>query len=70
LISSQYAIDVRLKRDEVPSFDEYPFSLAAVRALDVLPLHARVTCFVGENGSGKSNPRRMLDLLLAPDDVR
>jgi predicted ATPase len=54
MVSTQYAIDVKLKREEVPSFDDYPFSLAAVRHLDVLPLHPRVTYFVGENGSGKS----------------
>jgi len=54
MISTQYAIDVQLKRKEVPSFDSYPFSLSAVRHLDVLLLHPRVTFFVGENGSGKS----------------
>ena len=54
MISDQYAIEVRLKRDEVPSFDGYPFSLPAIRNLDVLPLHRAVTLFVGENGSGKS----------------
>lgn len=41
-------------RDKVPTFDSYPFSLPAVRNLDVLPLHPAVTFFVGENGSGKS----------------
>jgi predicted ATPase len=54
MISTQYAMEVRLKRDDVPSFDAYPFSLSAVRGLDVLPLHPRVTFFVGENGSGTS----------------
>jgi predicted ATPase len=54
MISNQFAIDVILKRDRVASFDEYPFSLAAVRNLDVLKLHPGVTYFVGENGSGKS----------------
>src|SRR6267154_1234643 len=54
MISTQYAIDVRLKRDEIPSFDTYPFSLSAVRHLDVLPFHPKVTFLVGENGSGKS----------------
>jgi predicted ATPase len=54
VISSQYAIQLQLKRNEVPSFDSYPFSLAAVRSLDVLKLHPCVTYFVGENGSGKS----------------
>jgi predicted ATPase len=54
VISTQYAIEVRLKRDDVPSFDAYPFALSAIRELDVLPLHPRVTFLVGENGSGKS----------------
>ena len=54
MISDQYAIEVRLKRDEVPSFEVYPFSLPAIRNLDVLSLHRAVTLFVGENGSGKS----------------
>src|SRR5215469_16915016 len=52
--SNQYAIEVRLKRTEVPSFDEYPFSLAAIRNLDSIALHPAVTLFVGENGAGKS----------------
>lgn len=52
--SAGYIYDVTLKRDEVPSFDEYPFSLPAVRNLNTLKLHPAVTFFVGENGSGKS----------------
>jgi len=54
LITRQYVSEVRLRREEVPSFDHYPFSLPAVRHLDVLELHPQVTFFVGENGSGKS----------------
>jgi predicted ATPase len=54
MISKQYVADVSLKRDEVGSFDTYPFSLAAVRGLETLKLHPAVTFFVGENGSGKS----------------
>ena len=54
MLSNQFAIEVRLKRDKVPSFDGYPFSLPAIRNLDVLPLHPAVTFLVGENGSGKS----------------
>jgi predicted ATPase len=46
--------DVRLRRERVPSFERYPFSLPAVRGLHRLPFHPSVTCFVGENGSGKS----------------
>ncbi|MFL5383884.1 MAG: AAA family ATPase, partial [Longimicrobiaceae bacterium] len=46
--------DVRLLRERVPSFERYPFSLPAVRALHRLELHPSVTYFVGENGTGKS----------------
>ncbi len=45
---------VRLEREGVPSFDVYPFAIPAVRAIDELPLDAKLTFFVGENGSGKS----------------
>jgi predicted ATPase len=54
MISSQFAIHVELRRDTVASFDDYPFSLPAVRQLDRLEFHPAVTFFVGENGSGKS----------------
>lgn len=54
MISSQYISRVSLRRDIVASFDRYPFSLPAVRSLEALDLHPRVTFFIGENGSGKS----------------
>jgi len=54
MISRQYITEVKLKRGEVPSFDGYPFALAAVRNLDSLELHPAVTFLIGENGSGKS----------------
>jgi len=54
MMSAQFASTVLLKRDEVPSFERYPFSLPAIRNLDVLELHPKVTFFIGENGSGKS----------------
>lgn len=54
LISKQFISSIELKRDEVESFDRYPFSLAAVRPLERLEFHPAVTFFVGENGSGKS----------------
>src|SRR5258708_17007086 len=54
MISRQYVSEIRLKREEVESFDRYPFSLAAVRPLERLELHPAVTFFIGENGSGKS----------------
>ncbi len=49
-----FLLAMRLLRDEVPSFDVYPFALPAIRSLNELPLDARVTFMVGENGSGKS----------------
>lgn len=46
---------IELALDKVASFDAYPFSLPAVRALQQrLKLDPFVTIFVGENGSGKS----------------
>lgn len=45
---------VALKRDEIESFEVYPFSIPAVRELGELELDPRVTLFAGENGSGKS----------------
>jgi predicted ATPase len=41
-------------RDEVPTFDAYPFSIPAIRDLDELALDPKVTFLIGENGSGKS----------------
>lgn len=54
MISSQYVSSVSLRRDLIDDFARYPFGLPAVRALDHLDLHRKVTFFVGENGSGKS----------------
>ena len=54
VISTQYVSRVSLQRDKVESFERYPFSLAAVRNLDRVELHPRMTFIVGENGSGKS----------------
>jgi predicted ATPase len=45
---------VVLKRDEVESFDVYPFSIPAIRHLTELGLGYQVTLLAGENGSGKS----------------
>jgi predicted ATPase len=45
---------VRLEREKVRSFEEYPFSIPSIRHLDRLEFHPAVTFFIGENGSGKS----------------
>ena len=54
LEAEHYLLDVKLRRERVPSFDEYPYSLPVVRNLHTLQLHPKVTFIVGENGSGKS----------------
>ena len=46
--------EVVLDREKVEDFGRYPFSIPAVKNLDRVVLHPRVTFFVGENGSGKS----------------
>lgn len=45
---------VALLREQVPSFERYPFSIPSIRALKTLELHPKVTFLVGDNGSGKS----------------
>lgn len=54
---------VKLRRDEVPSFRKYPFSIPAIRSLDTLELHPGVTFLTGENGSGKSTLLESIALL-------
>lgn len=54
MISSQFLQRMSLRRDTIESFDRYPFNLPAVRTLDRLDFHPKVTFFIGENGSGKS----------------
>ena len=49
-----YLQSIELKRDSIDDFDEYPYSVPAVRELDYLEFHPDVTFFVGENGTGKS----------------
>jgi predicted ATPase len=52
--AEHYVLAVKLRRDKIASFDQYPFSLPVVRHLENLELHPAVTFLVGENGSGKS----------------
>ena len=49
-----FLIRATLLRDKVPSFDEYPFSIPAIRDLQELEFEQPVTFLIGENGSGKS----------------
>ncbi|HEX5241981.1 MAG TPA: AAA family ATPase [Tepidisphaeraceae bacterium] len=54
LTAAHFLPEVQLLRDRVSPFEEYPFCLPAVKALDTLTLHPKVTFLIGENGSGKS----------------
>src|SRR5579871_4974710 len=45
---------IRLEREIVPGFGDYPFSIPSIRHLTRLEFHPAVTFFIGENGSGKS----------------
>lgn len=54
LAAKHYLLRVGIKRDKVPSFDEYPYCLPVCRNLGEIDLHPAVTFFVGENGAGKS----------------
>ncbi|MGF7036688.1 putative ATPase [Paenibacillus mucilaginosus] len=52
--SDTYVRCIQLLREKVPSFEQYPFHLHAIRELDTLELHPKVTYIVGDNGMGKS----------------
>lgn len=49
-----FLLSIALKEEKIDSFEEYPFSLPAVKNLDRTIFHPHVTYIVGENGSGKS----------------
>lgn len=51
---SQYVSEISLKKENIPSYKDYPFSIPAVSKLDSLALHPNVTFLIGENGAGKS----------------
>jgi predicted ATPase len=52
--SRNFVTAIEIVEDRVPSWEEFPFNLAAVRALDGLQFRSPVTFLVGENGVGKS----------------
>lgn len=45
---------VKLLRESVSRWDEYPFNVPPIAALHTIDITSRVCFFVGENGSGKS----------------
>jgi predicted ATPase len=54
MFNQQYIRGIKLKKDEVPSFNTYPFTLPSIKSLNELSLHPNVTFIIGENGMGKS----------------
>ena len=52
-IRNSYLRQISLKRESL-SFDNYPFTIPAIKRLHTLRLHPNVTFLVGENGCGKS----------------
>ena len=63
-VTGPYLIHLELLRDQVPSFEKFPFCLPALRGLDRLPFHPKVTFLIGENGTGKSTLLEALALSL------
>jgi predicted ATPase len=53
-MADPFVRSVVLKREQVESFDAYPFSIPAIRQMSELQLGSEVTLLAGENGSGKS----------------
>ena len=53
-MEDHYLVEVKLKRDEIESFDKFPFCLNAVKSLESIEMNPAVTFFIGENGYGKS----------------
>jgi predicted ATPase len=49
-----YLREIQLKRNNIESFDEYPFNIPVIQTLDSLIFDPQVTFFIGENGAGKS----------------
>lgn len=49
-----YLKKIRLQRDQIANFNQYPFSIPFIRELNSLEFNKNVTIFVGENGCGKS----------------
>ena len=45
---------VTLNKDEIDSYDKYPFNIPVVKNFNELKFKAPVTFFIGENGVGKS----------------
>ena len=54
LSAKHYLQTISLDPEAEIDFEAFPFSIPAVREMNVIEFHPDVTFFVGENGSGKS----------------
>lgn len=54
LNAEHYLRSIKLLRDKIDCFNQFPFFLPVFRDLDYLEFHPQVTFIVGENGTGKS----------------
>lgn len=54
LNSSLMIKKIKLERDKIISFDDYPFNIKLVKNFYEINFESQVTFFVGENGIGKS----------------
>lgn len=51
---NQFIREVKMNKEQIRNYENYPFSLPIVKKLTNLKLHPKVTFITGENGSGKS----------------
>lgn len=51
---SQFIREVYLKKEQIPTYHAFPFSLPIFRTLRDLKFHPNITYIIGENGMGKS----------------
>jgi predicted ATPase len=49
-----FLLHLEVLRDRIAHPERFPYNLPAIRGLDTLVFHPKVTFLVGENGSGKS----------------
>lgn len=52
--SELFVTKISLDREEINSFDNYPFNIDVIRNFNELRIDSKVTFLVGENGIGKS----------------
>src|ERR1700678_2172196 len=53
-LDQRYIAAVRMKREGVASFEDYPFCIPVIRKFRRMEFHPAVTFLIGENGMGKS----------------